>query len=225
MPKYLHNLSEDALTFCGRELPANSVYRIPVESYSEYAEDSALISAIDSAVVAVSGDGETVLSSSDSSKEFLKSIEVFRSSLAVDKDGTNQTISDITEVVLTKNRVLWDFNHDYDDSADDFVVEMDGVYAFDIQLRMVNFINCKSVELAVFKRGDPDDYWFILDKKEVGVNDNLQLGGSTLFDFYKGDRICIKVKLTKISDLLDVSADIDGSDDYTAWGYNFVRSI
>ena len=145
--------------------------------------------------------------------------------MAVDKDGINQSISGTTEVVVTKNRVLWDFNNEYDDNTDDFVVEVDGVYAFDIQLRMINFINCDSVELAIYKRGDPDDYWFILDKKSVGINNNIQLGGSTLFDFYKGDRICIKIKLTKVSALLNVYADIDGDDDYTAWGYNFVRSI
>lgn len=223
MGKYLHNFTESAITVLGREIPASSVFKIPEHLYAEYADDEFLSTQIDSENVGISYDGVNVLNSINSQKQCLKTTG-FRSCLALDKNGNDQTIDTTSATVITKERSLWDFNEDYDDETNDFVVPIDGVYSFDIQLRVNSFSNCKTVEIAMFKRGDPDDYWFILDKTTV-VGDFVQLSNSTLFDLYEGERYCLKIILEKTSELLAVSATIDGDDDYTAWGYNLLKIL
>ena len=223
MGKYIHNKTEESITINGKEIPANSTFKIPEHLYAEYSDNDFLLTQIDSGYINVSYDGINILNSIASQKQCLR-VTAFRSCLALDKNGNDQTINSTTETVITKNRTLWDFNSDYDDETNDFVVPIDGVYSFDIQLRINSFFNCKTVEIAVFKRGDPDDYWFILDKATV-VDDFVQLSNSTLFDFYEGERYCLKIILEKTSGLLEVSANINGSDDYTAWGYNLLKII
>lgn len=223
MGKYLHNFTESAITVLGREISASSVFKIPEHLYAEYADDEFLSTQIDSENVGISYDGVNVLNSINSQKQCLKAT-AFRSCLALDKNGNDQTIDTTSATVITKERSLWDFNEDYDDETNDFVVPIDGVYSFDIQLRVNSFFNCKTVEIAMFKRGDPDDYWFVLDKATV-VDDFIQLSNSTLFDLYEGERYCLKIILEKTSGLLAVSATIDGNDDYTAWGYNLSKIL
>ena len=223
MGKYIHNKTEESITILGKELAPNEVFKIPQYFYTECAEDDSLLLKIDNGDITVSYDGINELGSIKSQKQCLQSTS-FRSCLAVDKNGTNQTITTTTATVISKNRALWDFNGDYDDETDDIVIPIDGVYSFDMQLKVNSFFNCKTVEIALYKRGDPDDYWFILDKATV-VDDFVQLSNSTLFDFYEGERYCLKIILEKTSVLLGISATINGDDDYTSWGYNLLRII
>jgi len=146
----------------------------------------------------------------------------FLASLAVDKNGTDQTLSGNDWTVVTSTRVLWDIETNYDEDTNDLIVHYDGIYSSDGQVKLTDIQNCTKIELAIFKRGSPDDYWFILDEKPIasGQTDSL-LSFATFFDFYEGERYCIKIKLYGEN----ASATIDGEDDYTAWGYTFSRSM
>jgi len=147
-------------------------------------------------------------------------------SLAVDRDGVDQTIAVDDWVTVESERVIWDLNENYDSETDDIVIEMDGIYSFDIQLNILEQENVKDIELAIFKREtEADDYWFILDKQKCEVGESIHLNGNTSFDFYSGDRYCLKIKANKIVSEDPCSFVINGSDDYTAWGYNFIRKI
>jgi hypothetical protein len=146
----------------------------------------------------------------------------FNCSFAVDKANTDQTLSDPGDwIEIPANNIIWDLSGDYDDETNDFVVPFDGVYYADVQMRIKDILLCSSIELAVFKRDDPDDYWFILDRKILQGETDVQLTATTSFDFYEGERYCLKIK---ISGALS-SCKIDGSDDFTAWGFNFGKSL
>lgn len=151
----------------------------------------------------------------------------FRSTFAVDKDGANQSLSGTDWTKLTAVRVLWDYHGDYDAATSEFVVPKDGIYSSDIQVRFTDFVNVKSVEVALFMYidGVNDDYWFTLGKSEVDSDSDAHIGNSTEFDFRAGQRFYIAARLTKISSLLACSATLLGSDDYTAWGGSYTLPI
>lgn len=224
MAKYLHNKTNAAREYSGLEIAANDVLLIPPGMYSEFATNTSVAADIEAGHLTASYDGVTELQGIESAKQLVRTT-AFRSCIAVDLDNTDQSLSGTSPIVAEASRVLWDFNEDYDTVNHNFVVPVSGVYSFDVQMRFNNFFNVKSVELAIYKRGSPDDYWFILDKKDVNDDTYLQLSNSTLFDFYEGDEYCLKVILEKSNVLLGVTAEIEGNDDYTAWGYNLLRII
>lgn len=219
MAKYLHNVSGETKIYQGKEIADNAYFLIPPPLYQEYSDNQDLISDIENGLIKVSRDGVTDINTIQNALSHL-STEQFRCSVAVDKDGIDQFISGTSPVVITSDRVLWDLNENYDITNDNFVVPIDGVYSFDCQVRISSFSNLAAVELAIFKRGSPDDYWFIIDKKFVNSLSEIQLSGSTEFDFYKHEEYCLKLILHKTLPLVPVSCTIEGNDDYTAWGYS-----
>jgi len=222
MALYIHNLTEEDKTYQGREIIAGSIFRIPPALYSEYSEDTSVTDAIQNGDIVLSRDGVNIIENIENALIVLSNPH-FRASIAVDKDGINQLISGVNPTVIIADRLLWDLGEDYDVATDDIVVPADGVYSFDAQLKVTNMSNVASVELAIYKRGDPDDYWFILSKQNVGSLTEIQLSGATLFDFYKDERYTLKIILTKVLPLIGCSCTISGDDDYTAWGYNLVN--
>ena len=158
--------------------------------------------------------------------------EFERPSFAVDKGpdaGLDQLIIDITDAweKVTATQILWDKSNDYILDKDTFEIKWDGIYFLDAQIRVTNFVNVESLELALFKETEDinnDDYWFILDQKPVN-SDVIQLKGSTSFNFYAGERYRLKIKLKKIILDMPASAVISGNDDYTAWGLNYIRDL
>lgn len=152
---------------------------------------------------------------------------VLRSSFAVDKDGTDQSLSSANGwELLTYERIIWDLNSDYDTSTNDFLVPVDAIYKQDLKLRIKNISsNCSEIEVAVFLRGTPDDYWFIIDRKHPEANSLTEviLSGAVSFDYYQDERYCVKIKLTASSGT--ATGDVDGSDDYSAWGYDLIQKL
>jgi hypothetical protein len=145
------------------------------------------------------------------------------SSLAVDKYGTDQVIGSSEWTVLTSERIIWDINSDYSKETDDFVVPYNGIFFHDGQFKFKNMSGVSEIEIALFKRGvENDDYWFVLAHSYglSGVPD-IQISTGTSFDFYTGESYCVKIKLSGSTP----SATVDGSDDYTSWGYTFSRRL
>lgn len=219
MGKYIHNISGSSKTYQGIEIPNGDFFLIPPMLYNEFSDNADLILDIQNNLVAMSRDGITDLATVENSLALLETLN-YRVSVAVDKEGIDQLVSGTSPVVINADRVLWDLHEDYDLDTEDFIVPIDGVYTFDCQIKLTNLSNVASVELAIYKRGTPDDYWFILDKKDTNSLTEVQLSGATSFDFYKDERYCLKLILTKVLPLVGCSCTIDGSDDYTAWGYN-----
>lgn len=149
------------------------------------------------------------------------------SSLAIDKDGTNQDLTTDDWELVTADRVLWDINEDYVIADNDFLVPIDAIYKFDCNIRVYDLSNVAEIELAIFKRGDPDDYWFIIDRQYPSILNltEVVLGKSIAFDMYKDELFCMKIKMTKVVALTAISATIDGNDDYTAWGYDLSKKL
>ena len=218
MAKYIHNVSAETKEYQGREILTGAFYKIPSPLYAEYSEDQQLIEDIQNGVVVMSRDGVNDIENVENSLLLLSTVE-FRCSVAIDKNSINQFIQGTNPIVVSADRILWDIGEDYDLAAEDFVVPADGVYYFDSQIRVTNLANVSSIELALYKRGEPDDYWFILDKQAVGGQTEIQLNGATEFDFYKDERYALKVIMYKTLPLVDCSCTISGDDDYTAWGY------
>ena len=224
MSKYIHNTSEITKTYQGREVLPSSFLIIPPSLYGDFAEDNEILSDIINGSITISLN--TIPESTNIANSIaLLAVTQFRSSVAIDKNGINQYISEIDPVVVVGDRLLWDLNEDYDLSTEDLVVPLDGIYSFDIQLKVSNLSNVSSVELAIYKRGEPDDYWFILEKKDVGSLSELQLNNTTSFDFYSEERYCLKIILTKILPLISCSCTIEGNDDYSAWGFNLEYAL
>lgn len=147
-------------------------------------------------------------------------------SLAVDKNGTDQSISGTGWVVVEAERVLWDLNQDYDMAVDDFIVPENAIYTLDPVIRVKDIVDVEEIELAIFKRGSPDDYWFLLDRKypaSLSLSE-VVLSNSVAFDMYKDERFCLKIKMVATSGGTP-TANIDGSDDYTAWGYDLSKRL
>lgn len=220
MAKYLHNVSGETKTYQGREILDSEYCLIPAFLYQEYAENETLLQDIQNGLIKVSRDGVNDIETVENALIHM-SADQYRVSLAVDKNNIDQFVSGTDPVVVTADRILWDLHEDYDVETDDIVVPADGVYSFDCQIKLNNFSNLASVELAIFKRDQSgDDYWFVLDKKSVSGLNEIQLSGSTEFDFYKDERYCLKLILYKTLPLVGVSCSIEGNDDYTAWGYS-----
>jgi hypothetical protein len=187
--------------------------------------DIQLFDLIDSGdVIVIAGTQE--LSPEIGKSYFCNNSIALNSSLALDKDATDQSLTGIDWIEVTHQRIIWDVNGDYDGSVDDFVVPIDGIYKFDCKMRIKNIADCDEIELAIFKRDTPDDYWFIIDRKYPAA-ENLSeviLSGAITFDFYQYERYCIKIKMVQTSGGT-VAADIDGDDDFTAWGYDFSKKL
>jgi len=151
----------------------------------------------------------------------------YQPSFAVDKDGVDQLIEDEEWAVISGPNVLWDTQSNYDISNDDFIVGVQGIYLFDGQFKITDMENVATIEIAIFKREDPeDDYWFILNKRNVVASSGeTQMSGMTSLDFRANEKYTVKIKVTKSHPMLSISAKISGSDDYTAWGYNFIRKL
>lgn len=220
MFKYIHNLTQETLSYQGRSIEADEYYKIPSNLYLEFADDAQLEADIINNVVALSRDGITDIASKDNAIHFLK-LKEFRSSIAVDKNGINQQVSGTAATVVVADRVLWDLGEDYDVGGDHIDIPYDGIYSFDCQIKLTNITNCSFIELAIYKKlENGQDYWFILDRKPVGTATELQMNGATQFDFYKGEQYDLRILLTKSLPLLECSCTISGDDDYTAWGLN-----
>lgn len=148
------------------------------------------------------------------------------SSLAVDKDGTDQALTGTDWIDVQAERIIWDLNEDYDVSTDDFLVPDNAIYKFDPMMRIKNIVDIEEIELAIFKRGSPDDYWFLIDRQYPAAQglSEVVLSNSIAFDFYTGERYCVKIKMVATSGGTP-TADIDGSDDYTAWGYDLSKKL
>jgi hypothetical protein len=217
MAKWLKNVSGGELTIRGIPLADEAVHEIPPQQYGAYSRDQTLLDAINAEEIKMSYDGVNFIESIESALSCIE-IDFFRSSIAVDKDGTDQSLSGEDWTLITADRVLWDFNEDYDTLENTIVIPVDGVYTFDAQIKIKDIVNCSFVEVAMWKVGDPDDYWFILDKRVIVTATEVQLKGTTSFDFYVSDVMYLAVKLYGNGGGTP-SATIDGSDDYTAWGY------
>jgi hypothetical protein len=148
----------------------------------------------------------------------------FPFSCAVDKDFINQDLSGSEFTVVSSSRVLWDVGEVYDIPKDRIVIPTNCLINFDIQLRVQNIVNCEKIELALFKKGEPDDYWFILDYKAVGSETELQLKGATQFDMYGEEEFDVRIKLHPVVGQTP-TATIIGDDDFTAWGFSATHQI
>ena len=220
MAKFLHNVSGSDKEYQGIVISDGQYYEIPSNLYLEYANNTILHEDIQNGDITVSRDGLNDIESLDNALAIIK-LTRQRSSLAVDKDGVNQNVSTTTPTVVTADRVLWDINEDFNITDSSFVVPHDGVYSFDCQVRVTNISNCSFIELAIYKKLESgDDYWFIIDKRDVGTLTELQLSGATLFDFYKDEEYDLRIILTRTLPLVGCSCIISGDDDYTAWGFD-----
>jgi hypothetical protein len=73
MAKYIHNPTQSAKTYQGREIAAESFYAIPQNVEIEFANDSTLITDLANGIIKMSKDGSTDLSGSISAHiDFLK---------------------------------------------------------------------------------------------------------------------------------------------------------
>lgn len=219
MAKYIHNISNSEKTYQGKVIPIDGYYLIPPPLYVEFSEDKDLVSDIEIGDVVLSRDGQTDLVTIENNLALL-TLDTYRVSIAVDKENISQYVSGVDPVTINAERILWDLHEDYDIDQSSFIVPIDGVYFFDCQIKLTNISNIACVELAIYKTGSPDDYWFILDKKDVTSLSEVQLSGATSFDFYKNDSFKLKLIMTKVLPMNQCSCTIDGSDDYTAWGYS-----
>lgn len=223
----LKNSTESSLfhTFSGYTFPSNSAVDIPEVDADNMLDQQMHDWIIDGSIIVIV-DSQELAPEIGRSHFFSRSVSV-SSSLAVDKNGTDQTITNENWQLLTANRVIWDINGDYIVADNDFKVPVNAVYKFDGKIRVTGLVNVGVIELAVYKRGNPDDYWFIVDRQypEALSLQEVILSGAIAFDMYKDELFCLKIKLTKAVGLLGISATIDGDDDYTAWGYTLDKLL
>jgi len=219
----IKNLDTEAGQYCGKDLSAGESYEITEEARLLWATDDSVLDAIDSEKLGVVVDDEPA--GHATSKAMLLRSQA--ASLAVDKgsEGPDQTITANDWEVIDANRVIWDIEENYDLETNDFVVPYSGIYFCDGQWQITDMINVSSVEVAVFKREENEtSYWFILDKKEfapLAEVSTTQMSAGTNFDFYEGERYTIKIKITGLLS----SAKISYDDDFTAWGFSFIRQL
>ena len=211
MAKIIKNIDTVSHTYSGQVIESGQSYSIQLTEEVLFKNNISLIQDISDGKMVIN-DGIVDLSLNTSIRYLQDSIF---SSLAVDKNNTEQDLTDDSWTTLISNRILWDKNGDYATESEDLIVPFTGIYFFDLQIKVENLLNVEEIEIALFKRGTPDDYWFILDKKNISSETSVQLSGATSFDFVEGDRYCIKVKLYGT----DCTATICGGDDYSAWGY------
>lgn len=220
--KFIHNKTEDDKTYSGLFVPALSSIELQPELWREIGFNQGVANDILSEIICASVDGVEELPK----KTSLALLQGrWESSTAIDKDGENQSLSGDGWHEFTASRKIWDLNSDYDIESNNFKAPFNGVFFFDGQFRVSNFANVDYVEIALFKRGEPDDYWFIIDRKYVDGKPELAMSGSTYFDFYEDEEFCLKIRLNKVLPLVGCSASISGDDDFTAWGYSFGHQL
>jgi hypothetical protein len=215
---YIENISGEVKRLNGKEFQDDEIYQIPDSEREKWIND-AVIDEIEAENFQIH-DIEGAIEDIGCQVFHLK--DEYNFSCAIDKDGTDQSLSGNDWIEITGSRILWDLGENYDIENNNFVIPFNGIYVFDIQAKIDSISNCSRIELAVFKRQEPaDDYWFILDNKNIINETSVQLTSMTLFDFYFSEEYCLKIKLYGEG----ASASIDGDDDFTAWGYNFIRRI
>lgn len=227
---YLYNNTENELFFQGIPIATDTFLEIKPSLVLEYAKDESLQTAILNENIKLSFDGTSVLTVAAEKQAILLQylpIDPVPSSFAADKLGTDQIVETETWTKVTSARRIWDKLGDYDITNDEFVIPANGIYNFDIQLRLKNLANVAEAELALFKRETPeDDYWFIISRR-TGISGlgYVHLNGATQFDFYAGERYYLAIKLVKNDPELPITATIDENDDYTAWGLSWETTI
>lgn len=219
--KIIKNISESTITILGVDLSPQAIYTIPSCKWDKLRDSSDIITLIDSETI-ILNDGTNDLSIEGSKHLINIDQNEYNSSLAIDLNNIDQNITDNTWIEIDNQRVIWDLNSDFDLENNEFNVPLNGIYFIDVQIRIKNISSTADIELAIFKRieGEPDDYWFILDKK-VTISGETQLTAGTSFNFYKDEKYVIKIKVSGTN----VNAIIDGSDDYTAWGITFEKAL
>lgn len=77
MAKYIHNLSEENITYQGREVEADEFFLIPAEVETDYMSDAQLIADLANGVVKMSANGTSDLNGNASAQvDFLKGIDL-----------------------------------------------------------------------------------------------------------------------------------------------------
>ena len=226
--KIVRNQTAEERSYCGQMIQAGESYEIEWLEDRRWQTNSDVFDAIDNGDLMVS-DGFSDITDPGTAKIYMQSripME-YPSGCAIDLDNVDQDLSGDDWNVVLGTRALWDFLVNYDLEAGDFIAPADAIYFFDLQIKVTDLSNVSFVEIAMFQRASPDDdYWFILGGAQTDITQTeLQISNGTMFDMRYGERYCIKIRLTKTNPLLDCSAKISGSDDYTAWGYDFRRPI
>jgi hypothetical protein len=216
MIKQIKNIDSVMHTWNGQDIEPGDLYTLQFPDDHQSSEDDFVV-AITNDLAELYADNH-LLPKQTAIRTLTKQ---FNSSVAVDRNGSHQDLSGTGWIELDSTRVIWDIETNYDSDTNDFVVPYDGIYFADGQLHFKNILGVTNIEVALFKRGEPDDYWFILEEQEVTAEAEVHFDWATSFDFYEGERYCIKIKL---SGLLP-SCDLDGDDDLTAWGYNIIRNL
>lgn len=225
--KRVKNNSGEDRTYLGQIIENGAYYQIEKQEDLKWQNSQDIQDFIASEELIVS-DGSTDITDIPTAQTYMMARipQEYPSSCAIDMENADQSITGDGWVEVLGIRKLWDFLNNYDLASANFNVPTDAVYSFDIQLKIKDIVNVARVELAIFKRETPeDDYWFVLDNRANISGDFIQLSSSTMFDMYIGDQFCIKIRLTKSDPGVECSANIDGSDDYTAWGYDYTRPI
>jgi hypothetical protein len=214
--KKIKNVDSVEHVWCGQTIPAGEFYTLQFADDHQQQDDD-YVQAIVNDLAELYVD-DILLTKETAIRTLTKE---FRSSVAVDRNGTHQDLSGTNWIELESTRTIWDIESNYDEANNDFVVPYEGIYFTDGQIHFKNLVGVTNIEVALFKRGEPDDYWFILEEQETTGLVEAHFDWATSFDMYEGERFCIKIKL---SGLLP-SCDVDGDDDVTAWGYNIIRNI
>lgn len=224
MIKKIKNVSGSSKVWAGLEIQDGSTYTVDAQYEAvQFSEDPEFLLDIDNNNVEVYNDTIEIIGK-ENIVAFL--IDQYLPSLAVDLNNVDFSVTTDDWTTVDSDRILWDLHNNYNQTSNDNEITVDQIASFDFKATVKNLVNVDEVEFALFKRAEPDDdYWFILDKRKVGADTDLHMGGATFFDFYAGDKYTLKVKLYKTVPILDCSADIEGSDDYTAWGYNCSRLL
>lgn len=214
--KRIINRSGTTQSWMGKEIVDSGYLDLDEFDVLQFRYDSKFDSDIESGDLVVS-DGVNEFDA-DIGKSFLYE-EKF--SCAVDLDNEDEIISGNDWIEIPHKRVIWDTLNLIDAVNNDFIVPYDGVFTCDLKLRIKDMSNVTAVEVALFKRGDPDDYWFIMSYHDIVGDSILDMSGSTPFDMYTGEIFTLKIKLYGTS----AEALIGGNDDYTAFGYTFHHKL
>jgi hypothetical protein len=213
------NKTQTTLTIRGQEIASNDFFDVPRRELAQWQDDQDVEALITNEDIAISNGTGEITNTSVALKYLRQELE---SSFAVDKDATDQSLTGTDWTEVSAERILWDIHEDYLINDNNLLIPWDGIYFFDLQMRLSSLTDVDEVELAVFKRESPsDDYWFIIDKKTVTGLTEVQLKGATSFDFYESEEYCLKIKLYGTNP----SATISGDDDFTAWGFDYRRQI
>ena len=147
----------------------------------------------------------------------------YNSSVSVDKNGVDQSISGTDATTVTAAEILWDFNNDFDLTTSTFVSPATGIFDFDMQIGIGSLTNVTAVEAAVFRvgtgPGGADEYWFNVGKQYINIVDtDVHLSAYTRFNMVQGEVYAVKVILYGSSP----SATIVGDTTQTAWDFSFI---